>query len=224
MHMMSVELFVAALVGTAKQWDWMKGDLGINVGADEAARGRCPSAEALLELFCMAEISLPKLNYIARCAIISDPQHPDLVSLAELGDSGRYAGNLRRDILRTFLDEDTLPPPLIINDVPAVNNINHNVWVDQAVLNLCQFVETMWSDHRDAWDEMFGTNPRSFWEGVSHDDPRLHFMGDITSVDGWEDTAFPCILHGDGGVYTRKTESSILVVSMKSLLNTSFAK
>ena len=41
---------------------------------------------------------------------------------------------------------------------------------------------------------------------------------------GWQDCARPMILHGDGGVYTRKTESSILVVSMKSMLNIAFGK
>ena len=61
-------------------------DMGIADDADEAPRDRCPLAEALLELVCMAEISLPKMNWIARCAIASDPSHPDLISLAELGD------------------------------------------------------------------------------------------------------------------------------------------
>ena len=34
---------------------------------------RCPLAEALIEMLCMAEISFPQANWLARCARQSDP-------------------------------------------------------------------------------------------------------------------------------------------------------
>ena len=55
-------------------------------------------------------------------------------------------------------------------------------------------------------------------------DPKLESMLDITREPGWEDTTYPCILHGDGGTYTRKTQSSILIVSLKSIVSEVFAE
>ena len=185
---------------------------------------RCPLAEALIEMLCMAEISFLQANWLARCARQSDPEHRDLVGLAEIGNSGAHAGNLRRDFLRRFRESETLPSPLYIEDVPAVNNIGTRVLAQQSILPIMEFVEAMFNEHREQWDAMFGVNPRSFWDQVSPNDPRLPFMGDLTGEAGWEDRTWPCILHGDGGVYTRKTEDSVLCISMKSMLNDRFGK
>ena len=53
----------------------------------------------------------------------------------------------------------------------------------------------------------------------------FHFfpLQDITSIPGWKDTTYPIILHGDGGVYTKKNSSSILTISIKSMLSKNFA-
>ena len=49
-------------------------------------------------------------------------------------------------------------------------------------------------------------------------------MADLTQHDGWQDITYPCMMHGDGGTYTTKTESSILVVSVKSMLSKRFGE
>ena len=123
-----------------------------------------------------------------------------------------------RDLLRHFCKGPRVPEPLTIQDVPLVNNVHELHFGEQSILNLNELLEAIHTDFVDHFDSMMGESPRDFWQQVRPDDPRLSNMEEITSIDGWEDITYPCILHGDGGVYTRKTESSILVVSLKSML------
>ena len=47
-------------------------------------------------------------------------------------------------------------------------------------------------------------------------------MSGLTEQEGWEDVSYPIIVHGDAGTYTRKSQSSILCVSIKSCLSETF--
>ena len=47
-------------------------------------------------------------------------------------------------------------------------------------------------------------------------------MGQGWARPDWQDRTWPFILHGDGGTYARKTQSSIMIVSVKSLLAPTF--
>ena len=85
------------------------------------------------------------------------------------------------------------------------------------------YLESLWQNKPDDFKTLFGENPRSFWQQVSPDDPRLPYMEDVTAIEAWQDKCYPIILHGDGGVYTKKNSSSILTVSIKSMLSRSFA-
>ena len=40
--------------------------------------------------------------------------------------------------------------------------------------------------------------------------------------DRWQEISYPCIIHGDAGTYTRKGQSSILVISVKGILSRTF--
>ena len=57
--------------------------------------GKSPLADALLFLFSWGMISMPVVNWLAKCAIEGDPNHPDLQKLAGLGAGwglpGEYA-------------------------------------------------------------------------------------------------------------------------------------
>ena len=94
--------------------------------------GDCPLAQALLTLFCWSDLSLPQINWLARCARDSDTEHRDLVCIAELGDSGKYAGNMRRDLMRWFADDVVTLAPLRIQDAPPVNNIDQSNFILRA--------------------------------------------------------------------------------------------
>ena len=82
-------------------------------------------------------------------------------------------------------------------------------------------IESIWRNHPGKFGQLFGSNPRTFWEQLPADDPKLA-LGQLTCLDNWQDITYPFIVHGDGGVYSRKTESSLLVVSAKSMLAAPF--
>ena len=50
------------------------------------------------------------------------------------------------------------------------------------------------------------------------DDPKLKALAGLEEDPQWMDKTWPFVLHGDGGTYARKTQSSVLVVSAKSRL------
>ena len=83
--------------------------------------------------------------------------------------------------------------------------------------------KNLWQKTPGHFVELSGSNPRSFWDKVSPDDPRLTYMQDITCLEGWKEVCWPIIIHGDGGVYTKNNASSILTVSIKSMLSKGFS-
>ena len=117
---------------------------------------------------------------------------------------------------------DRMPEPVKV-EVNAVDKFRRPVVVPQCLLNIPDLLESIWRHHPARFKELLGEHPRAFWEQVRPDDPRLCSMTDVTCVENWQDVCYPVVLHGDGGVYTKKTQSSILTVSMKSLLVPSFS-
>ena len=106
-------------------------------------RPACPLTKALLTLFCWSDLSLPQISWLARCARESDPNHEDLKEIAQLGSWGKFPGNMRRDLLRWFTSDLVMPKPLRIDDVPSVDNVGQKVLVEQSIMPLVDFVETL---------------------------------------------------------------------------------
>ena len=79
-------------------------------------------------------------------------------------------------------------------------------------------VASMWENFRLVFDVMFGSNPRAFWEQVRSDDPKLLAMSDITCELGWMDRVWPIQVHGDGAMYSKKSEDSVIGLQWKSML------
>ena len=193
--------------------------------AGGAVRGpRCKLSEALLYLVGWGDISLPNMNWLARCALegfqLGEP-HADLVALAGLGASGEYPGNLRRDLFRKFVPSWDLPRPIAVA-VEGRDRLDHDVEVDQHLLNPTQLVETVWQKYPEQWEQLIGSDPEGFWNSLRPDDPKLDALGGLRETPGWEACSYPFILHGDGGCYSRKTQESILIVSIKSMLTETF--
>eukprot|EP00959_Pyramimonas_sp_CCMP1952_P017084 362808-Pyramimonas_sp.AAC.1 len=91
-----------------------------------------------------------------------------------------------------------------------------------SALGLPERLESLFRHFPLQLNEMLGENPRAFWESVDPADPKFQLMADITAIDGWMGTTHPCILHGDGGVCTKRNQNALLVVSVKSLLSSAF--
>ena len=188
---------------------------------EPAGDEKCPLVDALLFLFSWGTLSLPEVNWLAKCSIASGASHRELDILAGLGASGEYKGNMRRDLLRNICKESFLPRPLPV-EVTALNTLSEEIEVTQPVLSLPEVLESLWGNRRTSFHELFGDNPRRFWEQIPVDDPKLAAMSEVTAVPDWRDITYPFIVHGDGGVYSKKTASSVLVVSAKSLLSEVF--
>lgn len=198
--------------------------------AAAAASGRaagvdppCEFADALLSLFGWGFLSAPHLQWLAATAQKAGANHPDVARLAALGSGGLYAGNMRRDVLRGFCRNSVLPAPLEI-DVLGKDKLENEFMCTQSVLSLPAFVESIWRNHRGHFNEYFGEAPERFWDGVRDDDPRWATMGAVTAIPEWKRITYPLVLHGDGGTYSKKVQSSVLAVSIKSILSRAFSK
>ena len=182
---------------------------------------KCEFVDALLFMYGWGTLSMPNVNWLARTAILAGAAHPELSLLAELGGGGLYPGNMRRGLLRAFCKECKVPRPLEI-EVMAENKWQEVETSKQSIISLPEVLQSLWGQSRSRFDQMMGAKPRLFWEQLHRDDPRLSAMADLTSVPNWMDITYPCVLHGDAGAYAKKTQSSVLVVSLKSILADSF--
>ena len=192
------------------------------VGASEMRPQTSSLCEALLNMVGWGLMSSVTASLLARCAIQDGADRAQLRKLAQVGAQGTRIANSRRDLLRHFGGATNVPRPMAI-DCPTIGKFGEVEITQQSVLSLPEVVQSLWENHRAfLMDERLGANPRAFWESISPDDPKLGALDPGSWGEGWEDRTWPCILHGDGGVYAKKNESSILIVSCKSLLAPTF--
>ena len=84
----------------------------------ESDTGKSALVEALLLLMGLDGLSIPNVNWLAR-GCEEDIENGfdgrrlnDLKKLANIGGHGAYPGNMRRDVMRAFATNDSLPQPL----------------------------------------------------------------------------------------------------------------
>ena len=83
---------------------------GMDLGSDDPdERPPCALVEAILYLFGSGILSAPNCQWIANCALHAPRDHPDLIALASVGSDGKFAGNMRRYIIRHFAFAKTVP-------------------------------------------------------------------------------------------------------------------
>ena len=192
----------------------------LGLGGDDD--GHSALANALLGLVGWGVLSSATAGVLARCALEDGANHKELRELGSIATSGAFAGNSRRDLLRRFCSSTTVPKPIAAY-CRTVNRRGDIEISQQSVLSLPEVMESLWRHHPDKlFRDFLGGSPRRFWERLEPDDPNMSMLGDISTVENWRDITWPLVLHGDGGVYTRTTQSSILVVSVKSLLSKTF--
>ena len=175
-------------------------------------------ANRLLLLVGWGHLSPNTMRWLAEGAICDGARDGTLTKLASLGAQGKYAGNARRDLMRSLYQDMRFPSPLVI-EIPMLQKSKIVQWQPQLVVNPLEIFEHMWRSHRRTLQQILGSNPREFWTKVRHDDPKLLALGDIRDVAGWEEVTYPIVLHGDGARFTTKNGNSLLSVQMKSLLS-----
>ena len=181
---------------------------------------------AELEILCVWGYFAPALAQRLAFACELDqkangwPIHPRLASLAKLGKSGQYVGNVRRDFM-TFLTSSlgVLFEPLLIRvpymrqntGMPGVTG-----WMSLPVLMPNEFIEYLWGNHRAYFNDLLGGGLEKFWNSVRPDDPKL-VNHPMKAMPGWKTKMIPLALHGDG-VRFSKSGNSLLVLSFAFLL------
>ena len=195
------------------------GEDGMELNTDA---GDCPLARVLLNLWGWGLLSAPNLQWIASASKLSGASSGDLDKLASIGASGLYHNNMRRDLIRAFCAKATVPRPVLV-EVHALDKLNSEVVVSQSVLNICEVMEAIWNEHNDKYAELMGEHPRDCWSSLEEDDPRLQHLAPLREESDWMDISYPVAVHGDGGVYARAHNSSILTISMKSILSETFS-
>ena len=88
--------------------------LRANVNAMGFDRQSC-LATILLELCAWGLISAPLVQQIAHASKKDGLKHPEIDFLAQLGTSGEYKGNCRRDLFRKLNKHVDMPKPIYVN-------------------------------------------------------------------------------------------------------------
>ena len=143
--------------------------------------------------------------------------HAALKRLSAVGSHGEYPGNARRDRLRSFCKNMSVPKPITVTLKLKTKTLNV---IDGPVrlLNPAEVIDTLFTYYPAQFDEAFDVDPSKFWEGIKADDPRLAKLGDMTASPSWQKRCIPLVLHGDGAPFTTKNEHSLIVVNLKGLL------
>ena len=77
-------------------------------------KGDSVFAKRLLVLFGWGHISGNIVQWLAEGARLDGVEREDVNRLARVGSSGRYSGNVRRDLIRVVCDKTTLPTLTLI--------------------------------------------------------------------------------------------------------------
>ena len=170
----------------------------------------CPLTDALLSLVAWGLIFSATAGFLAGEAIKSGANTAKIKRLASIGAHGDHAGNCRRDLLRRFFHNLSIPKPLMLK-VLYLDRAKEIFYDSLSILSPFDFIQFVWDKHRNIFFDVFGRNPRSFWDQVSPDDPRLAWLPDhIISRSDWKDHTWPIILHGDSAPYNKKGAASLI--------------
>ena len=83
-----------------------------------------------------------------------------------------------------------------------------------------RLLQTLWSKCRNLWTNIMGADPKSFWDSVPADDPKLSMLEELMSDDPtWRQHTWPLVLHGDGAKFSNNKSESLGSVQIKSLIS-----
>ncbi len=182
------------------------------VAAHQVTEAVPPSlfVERTLLLVGWGLISATTAQWLAAAVEHDGLHHQDVSRLARIGASGAAGQNMRRDLLRTFCKNMTVPKPKIV-DIPMQTRQKQLICEPTAVLRPFDLIHAMWAHHRDQFYALFGDKPRSWWDAVPADDPKLAYVAAYMDDYTWKDRTIPLLLHGDAAIFTKKKDEQSLV-------------
>ncbi len=169
-----------------------------------------PSAlvDRVLELWSWGEISAVTVQYLMEAAVLDGCTHPQAVSLARIGSSGRWSNNCHRDIARQFMGDIDMPATYTVSQVPCHDSrrpLEGDLLTDVDMLLPHQLFAVLAENYPRHFSSFTrGDSLSEFWDGVERvGDP--HLVGHpILGRAGWKEKAVPIVLHGDGARFARR--------------------
>ncbi len=158
-----------------------------------------PEVQKLAHLALQDELSI-----LQRFGLSPDASSASLRALAGLGGSGRYPGNMQRDLVR-ILGEPSLPKPFMAPIHMKIQKPRRGESGVQQVrfpfLLPHEYFAHLYQNQREVFTDPFlggdSTRPSSFWTGaLARRDPRLRHHWMVTMPD-WQQKALPISFHGD---------------------------
>jgi hypothetical protein len=125
---------------------------------------RSKGAERLLTAFGWGLISANFVRWICEGLVEDGPQHYQICELAQLGASGKYKGNVRRDLVRKWCPRLSVPKPFqmpvhILGKLKVVKDSEH------PIINPMEITEQIYRHFPALFKDIFGTDHlRAFWD------------------------------------------------------------
>ena len=186
--------------------------------ADGPGEVHSVTAERLIELWGMGELSGPQVRYIAEGVDLDlgDNCPKDIKDLAKMGNHGLQPGKCHQEIIAKFAPKNDLPQAQMVERPMLTKKGSNEVVLVEWPLNPPNHFWECWSEkYTDHFNDLTATTPQ-FWAGARRDDPKFH-EHPMLGLSRWEEFCAPIVLHGDGGSFT-KGGNTLLCFSWASLL------
>jgi len=202
-------------------------------GAARSAAGHQPASvqfQTMVEQVLLGSMPAAVANRIAvsqeaDAEAMGQPMHPEMHTLAALGDHGQYPGNVWRDLeVKLNLGSSTFPEPFSV-DLPLLDHSQHPCAVTHRPWPFLLLQDVLhWAYHlqpaefrRRFLGEMGEEALPMYWQALRADDPRL-VHHPVTTVPDWQQWAIPGRLHADAVPYAKGKHANVTVHNLSSVL------
>ena len=117
-------------------------------GVEGRVGARSVLAEVLLEQWSWGTLSAVQVQTIAAAALQDGADRNELRVLSELGARGQWLGNVRRDLLRNFRLEVSVPQATTF-ELPIQDKYGELDWAEAPVLLPSELCRVIFHDHRE---------------------------------------------------------------------------
>ena len=176
-------------------------------------------ANKLLSLWSCGTLSATMIREIAHLAMQDGADHPELVSLAKVGNWRAQTGNCHKQIINQFCPHIMLPEPFQVK-VPCLDPKSSLEKEDWASLFLPHLLFAHLGEHYPMFFQkafcLGKDNLQKFWAGVEKVGDDRIWDHPMCLEKHWRDRVIPLFLHGDGVEFHNR--DSLMVWSWGCLL------
>ena len=178
-------------------------------------------ATVLLSMLAWGLLSSNDCQKIARAGETDGIHDPLLHKIASAGNSGVWPANCRRDILGRCCSYVGALVPTQFQlqykkfDLGYSTSSLDYMW--SSLLNPLQVIEVMFQKQKNKWQDIM-QGCRAFWSNVHAADPKLR-NHPVLKKKKWQHRCIPIIFWGDGAEFSKKNNSSLVILAWKPLVD-----